>query len=211
MVDGTVIVGGVGIVTSGIVAPLITHHTQKVRDVLRRQAEAIDTALTAMTSARASETWLEQRVLRDSQAGTRESEHLDGVRDLVGQTHRLQTESVRLNVHLGNGPLVDRYVDASNAIARQSSALWRYVRGEILRERHPRSSRSRNTSGSAHGDVLDHARRWNEDETVAGPMHGSRLAASVHVAGHVIVAIEGRWPGLLLPISFLDQATARSP
>jgi hypothetical protein len=168
MADGTVIVGVVGIVTSGIVAPLIAHHTQKERDVLGRQAEAIDTALAAMTSARASETWLEQRVLRDSQTGTLRSDHLDSVRDLFDQTHRLQTESVRLNVHLGNGPLVDRYVDASNAIAQQSGALWRHVRGEITNaEAAAAVEEQEPTWLNAWSDVLDHARRWNEDETGA--------------------------------------------
>lgn len=131
MADGTLIVGVVGIVTSGIVAPLVAHHTQKERDVLGRQAEAIDTALAAMASARASQTWLEQRVLRDWRGGVLGGDLFASIRELFDQTHRLQSEAVRLQVHLGEGPLVARYVEGSNAIAQQSSALWRCARGEM--------------------------------------------------------------------------------
>ncbi len=118
MADGAVVVGVVGILTSGVLGPLVLHHANKERDSRQDQRNALDAATEPLAAARGQIAWLQ---MHDPEG----DEWAERYEEMYQQLHLVTSHSLRLKMRFGpRTELTKAYAAAGHTSAQQAHVLW---------------------------------------------------------------------------------------
>jgi hypothetical protein len=128
MADGAVLIGVTAVLTSGVLGPLVLHHTQKDRDSLSDQRTALDAAIQPLAECRAQGAWLQAWAF---ETRTDQAEVEKRAEELLDLTHLVEAHGVKLQIRFGDCKLVTSYLAAGGALNEQASIFWRRRAGVI--------------------------------------------------------------------------------
>jgi hypothetical protein len=123
--DGTAIVGVVGILTSGIFGPMLTHRIQARREKAQDERETLDAATEPLAAATAQVQALRPRALKP-----KDPEWDEDITQLLTQIYLVESHQMKLHMRFGNSALTNGYGAAGGALADQAGAMWDNAHGK---------------------------------------------------------------------------------
>lgn len=153
-----VILGLGGLFATTVLGPLIAHHIRRDEEGRRDIINALDGAVQALATARASVIWVADRIEGEGQPRQLEPEIRRALHDL----HVAQSYTTRLHLRLGPRGIAELYDTAVEALA----VIGGDAHARSLRTSGPTPAQvaeaNRRLEPSI-GDFVDAARRWHEE------------------------------------------------
>jgi hypothetical protein len=151
MPDGAVIVGVVGVLTSGVIGPTVLNRIQTNRDSRTDLRTALDSATEPLVSAAVA--WVRAHAFDTA----RPADFDQRLGDLMPLVYLVESHALRLEMRF-DGDLPRAYGATGGAVSEQARVLWDHSRG-----RYP--SRSQVEAALAEADVVyaDAYRRFVAD------------------------------------------------
>jgi hypothetical protein len=130
MADGAVILGVTGILTTGILGPIVAHHIQKDRETRTDHRVAIDEATDALVRASSR---LAAGAGQTFSSASNTEERRAGLDALQEDLFAVEGHSLKLEMRLGERSLTDAYKAAGGAMVRQGEVLWDNLHGKYAK------------------------------------------------------------------------------